>query len=611
MTTAPACWTEEADMVQFKDYHSVHELLKTTVNANGASLAYGWIFDDGHIESVTWAEFYGQVRKAAKSLIALGVGKGDKACVQSYSCYPWILTDMALMSIGSVTVGIYQSNLAKDCRYIINHSDAVLVFVQDDVQLAKVLSIREEIPHIRKVVLFKGTAPADDWIISFDEFLELGTNVPDAALDARTADVRPSDPAGIVYTSGTTGVPKGAVLTHDNVTFTAQSVYHSLEVRPGDKQLLFLPLAHVFARLCVWSSLFIGAGTIVARSLDSIAEDFKTAQPDWFASVPRVYEKVYSKIISGAEAKGGLALKIFKWACAVGAEVSELKQSKRPIPALTGVKYKLATKLVFSKVHAALGGRVRWCISGAAPLNPDIGRFFHAAGVLILEGIGMTENTSFTNVNRINNYRFGWVGPTGPGIEQKTTAEGEVMYRGRNVMKEYYKMPAETAETLTADGWQYTGDLGEIDAEGFLRITGRKKDLIVTAGGKNVAPSAIEGTIATSKYINQVCVIGDRQPYLTAVITLDLDNVAAYARGAGIEFSQPKELQSNPRIIDLVQSVIQEKNQEFASFETIKKFRIVDEFTIENGLLTPTLKVKRNVAIDRFKDVIAGMYAGN
>jgi long-chain acyl-CoA synthetase len=598
-------------MVEFTDFRNVHEMLKQTVDHNGGQLAYGWIFDDGRVESVTWNEFYDQVKKAAKSLIALGVDKHDKACILSYSCYEFILADMALMSIGSVTVGIYQSNLPKDCRYIINHSDAVLVFVQDDVQLAKVLSIREDIPKVRKVILFKGTPPKDEWVISYSEFLKLGAGVPDAVFEERISQVKASDPAGIVYTSGTTGVPKGAVLTHDNVTFTAQSVFHSLEVRPGDTQLLFLPLAHVFARLCVWSSLFIGAGTIVARSLDSIAEDFKIAHPDWFASVPRVYEKVYSKIISGAEAKGGLALKIFRWACAVGAEVSDRKQRKLAIPPLTNLKYGIATKLVFSKVHEALGGRVRWCISGAAPLNADIGRFFHAAGVLILEGIGMTENTSFTNVNRLDNYRFGWVGPTGPGIEQKATAEGEIMYRGRNVMKEYYKMPAETAETLTSDGWQYTGDLGEIDAEGFLRITGRKKDLIVTAGGKNVAPSAIEGTIATSKYINQVCVVGDRRPYLTALVTLDSDNVAAYAREAGIEFDQPKQLQGNPRIVDLIQSIVMEKNKEFASFETVKKFRIVDEFTIENGLLTPTMKVKRNVAIERFKDIFAELYAGN
>jgi long-chain acyl-CoA synthetase len=598
-------------MVEFIDFRNVHEMLLRTVEGHGSTQAYRTIRDDGSLESVTWDEFNDQVRAAAKSLIALGVDKDDKACILSYTCYQWILTDMALMSIGSVTVGIYQSNLPKDCRYIINHSDAVLVFVEDDAQLAKVLAIREEIPKIRKVVLFKGAPPDDDWVISYDEFLTLGSKVSDAALEQRIGAVECSDTAGIVYTSGTTGVPKGAVLTHDNITFTAQSVYHSLEIRDGDVNLLFLPLAHVFARTCVYASLFPGSTTTCARSLDTIAEDFKFAKPHWFPSVPRIYEKVYSKIISGAEAKGGLALKIFRWACQIGARVSDLKQRNRPIPPLLGLNYGIATKLVFSKVHEALGGRVRWCISGAAPLNPDIGRFFHAAGVLILEGIGMTENTSFTNVNRVDNYRFGWVGPTGPGIEQKTSDEGEVMYRGRNVMKEYYKMPEETAETLTPDGWQYTGDLGEIDAEGFLRITGRKKDLIVTAGGKNVAPSAIEGAIATSKYINQVCVVGDRQPYLTALITLDLENIADYARGAGIPFEDSGELQRNASIVELIQSEILNKNREFASFETIKKFRIVDEFTIENGMLTPTMKVKRNIAMERFADLINGMYAGN
>ncbi len=595
--------------MQFKDFQNVQHMLQETVDRLPDQAAYQWIFDDGSMESVSWSEFDAQRRRAAKSLVALEIGKNDKACILSYTCYRWVLTDVALMSIGAVTVGIYQSNLPKDCRYIIDHSDAVLVFAENHEQLAKVLEIRDQIPKVRKVVLFGGTPPAgDDWVITYEEFLELGHDVPDEALEGRASMVAAEDPAGIVYTSGTTGVPKGAVLTHDNITFTAQSVFHSADIRAGDNTLLFLPLAHIFARTCAYATLFSGSTVTCARGLDTVAEDFKIAQPDWFPSVPRIYEKVYSKIISGAEAKGGLALKIFRWACAVGAEVSDLKQRKQSVPAITALKYGLATKLVFSKVHAALGGRVRWCISGAAPLNPDIGRFFHAAGVLILEGIGMTENTSFTNVNRIDNFRFGWVGPTGPGIEQKTAEDGEVMYRGRNVMKEYYKMPAETAETLTADGWQYTGDLGEIDDEGFLRITGRKKDLIVTAGGKNVAPSAIEGAIATSTFVSQVCVIGDRRKYLTALITLDPENVGDFAGENGISFESLADLHHHPKILGLIESEIDKKNKDFASYETVKKFRIVDEFSIENGMLTPTLKVKRNIAMERFDDLIDGMY---
>jgi long-chain acyl-CoA synthetase len=594
--------------MEIRDFRNVHEMLKETVDRYGDRVAYRSIFDNGEMDATSWNEFYEQVRRAAKSLIALGVGKDHKANILSYSNYRWVLTDLAMASIGSCAVGIYHSLLGKDVAHIVNHSDGVLVFAEDDAQLSKLMEIRAEIPNVRKVILFSGTKPADDWVITYEEFLELGADVADEALETRIADVEAGDVATIVYTSGTTGVPKGAVLTHDNLTFTAQSVHHSFNTKDGDVTLLFLPLAHVFARTCVFSAIHMGATTVFARRMDTIAEDFRIARPHWFPSVPRVYEKVHTKIISGAQTKGGLALKIFNWACRVGLQVSDLKVAKKPIPPLLGLKYGLATKLVFSKVQEALGGRVRWCISGAAPINPDIARFFHAAGVLIVEGIGMTENTSFTNINRYDNYRFGWVGPTGPGIEQKTLDDGEVLYRGRNVMREYYKMPAETAETLTPDGWQHTGDLGEIDDKGFLKITGRNKDLIVTAGGKNVAPSAIEGLIATSKFISQVCVIGDRQKFLTALITVDGDNVKAFAEERSIETTSLDDLLKNQEVNDLIRSVVEEKNTELASFETIKDFRLLDEFSIENGLLTPTLKVKRNVAMERFADVIGEMY---
>jgi long-chain acyl-CoA synthetase len=597
--------------MKFTDFQNVHQMLKETVDRCGDQIAYRSIFDSGEMDAIRWNDFYEEMRRAGKSLIELGVGKDDKVNILSYSNYRWVLTDLAAASIGSCAVGIYHSLLGKDVAYIVNHSDAVLVFAEDDTQLSKLMEIRAEIPDVRKVILFSGTAPADDWVITYEEFLGLGADVADDALDQRIADVEAGDVATIVYTSGTTGVPKGAVLTHDNLTFTAQSVYHSFYSKEGDVTLLFLPLAHVFARTCIFTALFMGATTVFARRMDTIAEDFRIARPHWFPSVPRVYEKVHTKIISGAQAKGGLALKIFNWAVKVGSQVSDLKLAKKPIPPLLGMKYGLATKLVFSKVQDALGGRVRWCISGAAPINPEIAKFFHGAGVLIVEGIGMTENTSFTNINRYDNYRFGWVGPTGPGIEQRTLDDGEVLYRGRNVMKEYYKMPAETAETLTPDGWQHTGDLGEIDDDGFLKITGRKKDLIVTAGGKNVAPSAIEGLIATSKYISQVCVIGDRQKYLTAVITIDADNVKAFAEEQGIATDNLDDLLKNEAVNDLIRSVVEEKNAELASFETIKDFRLLDEFSIENGLLTPTLKVKRNVAMERFANVIEEMYAGS
>lgn len=594
--------------MEFRDFRNVHHMLAETVDRFGEQAAYRWILDTKETESITWNGFSDEVRKVGKSLMALGLEKGDKANILSYSCFRWVLTDVGCASIGSCAVGIYQSLLAEDVKYIVEHSDAVLVFAENTDQMEKLLQMRDDVPLVRKVVLFSGRAPDDDWVITYEDFLGLGAEISDQDLDERMAGVSSEDVSTIVYTSGTTGTPKGAVLTHDNITFTAQSVQGSTQIQEGDETLLFLPLAHIFARTLVFSALFSGTTTSFARSLETIVEDFQIVRPHWFPSVPRIFEKVYSKVISGAEAKGGAALAIFNWARSVGDRVSDLKLAKRPIPFLLGLQYGLATKLVFSKVQAALGGRVRWCISGAAPLNPSIAKFFHAAGILIVEGIGMTENTSFTNLNRYDNYRFGWVGPPGPGIEQKIADDGEVLFRGRNVMREYYKMPAETQETLTSDGWQHTGDLGQIDSENFLRITGRKKDLIITAGGKNIAPSAIEGLIATSKYIAQVCAIGDTKPYLVALITVDSDNIGAFAAEQGIEDKEIAALLKNEKVIKLIADELEAKNEELASFESIKKFRLVEEFTIENGLLTPTMKVKRNVAMVRFEDLIEGMY---
>jgi long-chain acyl-CoA synthetase len=599
---------EGVDMA-FVDFANVYEMTRTTVEKYPELEAYRTIVTPDRSESVTWRQFLAAVRRVGKSLMALGVGHGDKISIVSYTCYKWVLTDVGAESVGAVTVGIYHSNLAEDVRYIVDHSDSVLVFVQDLEQLAKLLEVRSRLPKVRKVVLFQGEHE-DEWVLSYEQFLALGDGISEAALEERIRAVGPADVAAIVYTSGTTGVPKGAVLTHDNITWTAQSVQHCTVMHPGEVQLLFLPLAHIFARTCTFTALITATTTVFARSLDTIAEDFKLARPHWFIAVPRIYEKVHAKVLAGAEAKGGLALKIFRWAVAVGHERGEVLLAKKPVPLGLRLRYALATKLVFSKIQAALGGRVKWCISGAAPLDPAIGRFFHAAGILVLEGIGMTENTSFTNVNRPDNYRFGWVGPAGPGIEQRIAADGEIQFRGRNVMREYYKMPEETREAFTADGWLRSGDLGEIDAEGFLRVTGRKKDLIITSGGKNIAPTAIEGVLATSKYINQVCVIGDRRPYLVALVTLDTENVTAWAKEQGISFESFAELQQHPRVQALIEAEVAERNAKFASFETVKKVGIVDEFTIANELVTPTLKLKRGPIAERYAQVIEALYAG-
>jgi long-chain acyl-CoA synthetase len=599
---------EEKNPMEFVDFQNTHAMLSATVDRHPDRPAYRWFTGPGVTAAVTWGEFYDQVRRVSKALMALGVAPGDKVNIVSYSCYRWVLTDMGITCASGVTVGIYQSSLPQDCRYIIDHSDAVIVFAEDNRQLDKLFEIRPHIRNVRKVVLFSGQVPDDDWVIGFEDFLALDRDIPDADFEQRAHSTGPQDPAGIVYTSGTTGVPKGAVLTHDNITFTAQSVKGSTRIEDGDEVFLFLPLAHIFARTCVYATLLMGCATTFTRSMETVVADMQTTRPHWFASVPRIYEKVYSKVISGAEAKGGAALKIFNWARGVGEQVSDLKVAKKPVPLFLKLQYALATKLVFGKVQAALGGRVRWCISGAAPLNPEIGRFFHAAGILVLEGIGMTENTSFSHLNRCDNYRFGWVGQPGPGIAHKTAEDGELMIRGRNVMREYYKMPEETAATITPDGWLLTGDIGEIDSEGFLRITGRKKELIITAGGKNIAPAAIEGAIATSKYINQVCVIGDRRKFLSALVTLDEENLRAWAAAEGIGFRDMQDLIANPKVEALIEAEVATKNRQFASYESVKKVTIVPEFTIENGLLTPTLKLKKNLASHQYAEIIDAMY---
>jgi len=594
--------------MQFKDYQSTHQMLRETVTKFKDKSAYRWFDENKNPTSVTWQEYYNEVKDVAKSLIALGVTHGDKVNILGYTCYRWVLTDMAVMGIGAATVGIYQSNLAKDCKYIINHSDAVVVFAEDETQLAKLQEIKSELPDVRKVVLFKGKGLNDGWVISFDEFLELGRDMKDQEFETRTAAVKPSDTAGIVYTSGTTGVPKGVVLTHDNITSTAQSVFKSGEFHDNEEMFLFLPLAHVFARTCSYTAVITGNRTTFARSIDTLLEDFQLAAPHWFVSVPRIFEKIHTKVISGVEAKGGVTEKLFHWACKVGSEVSTCKIKKQPIPALTKLQYALATKLIFSKIHKALGGNVKWCISGAAPINPDIARFFHAAGLLILEGIGMTENTSFSNVNRYDDYDFGVVGKPGEGLEHRIADDGEALFKGRNVMKEYYKMPQETASTFTEDGWLKSGDIGEIDDNNVLRITGRKKDLIITAGGKNIAPASIEGVMATSKYLNQVCIIGDRRKYLSALVTLDQDNIKAYANAEKIAYSRYEDLLDHEAIVNLINREVEKKNRELPSFESLKQVTIVPEFTIENAMMTPTFKIKKNIIMDSYKEKIDAMY---
>jgi len=564
----------------------------------------------GEWHDMSWAEHEATVKTISKALLALGVQKGDRVGILSQTRAEWVQSDLGIVSCGAVTVGIYPSNLGPECSYILNHCEAEVLIVEDDGQLHKILSIRAEIPKVRHIVRIDGPGDPDNGVTSWKEFLGAGGSIPDADLEARAGQIEPDDLASLVYTSGTTGVPKGAMITHRNLLFTSESVSGSLIVEPHFVMLLFLPLAHVFARLIVYVCTHNGIAVAFAESIQKVADNLREVRPEFIVCVPRIYEKVYDKITSGVEEAGGLKATIFNWALGVGRQVSALQLQNKPIPGFLGLKHKLATKLVLGKIQAAFGGQMIYAISGAAPLNKEIAEFFHACGVVILEGLGMTENTSFSNVNRYDHNKLGTVGPTGPGIEMKLAPDGEVLFRGDNVVKGYYKQPEETAETFGADGWLRTGDIGEIDEDGFLRITDRKRDIIVTAGGKNVAPQRIERILRTSRYIGQVVAIGDKRQFISALVTLDPESVPAWAKEKGITFECVEDLSSNPEVMKLIESEVDDKNNQLASFESVKKFRILPrDLSIEAGEMTPTLKVKRKVVLDKHAGLVDGMYS--
>lgn len=587
---------------------SVFELFKKTCEENRDKIAYRYKKDE-EWKPVTWGETQETCKIISKSLIALGVKKNDKVAILSQTRLEWIQLDFAIVSIGAVVVGIYATSLAKDCAYIINHSDAVMIIVENQEQLEKIVTVRGDLPKLKHIVIIDGDSQNIEGVISWQEFVAMGANISDDEFQAWASGIQNDDLATLVYTSGTTGVPKGAMLTHGNLLFSSWAIRQSILIEPHFESILFLPLAHVFAKMIVYAGMRTAQPISIAESIEKAADNIREVRPHFFASVPRLYEKAYAKITDNALSAGGIKSKIFNWGVKIGYEVSKLQQQKKPVTGLLSFKHKIANKLVFSKVQAALGGNLVYAISGAAPLNKSIAEFLHACGILVLEGIGMTENTSFTNINRYDHYKFGSVGPTGPEIEQKVTEEGEVLYRGKNVMLGYYKDPEATQEAIDEDGWLYTGDLGKIDEDGFFFVTGRKKDLIITSGGKNIGPERIEKIMQTSRYLNQVVIYGDQKKYLTAVVTLVEEQVREWAEEQGIKFDSWEELCKHPQVIDLIDCEVEEKNRSLSSFESLKKVLITPhEFSIDSGELTATLKTKRKVIINRFKEQLDALY---
>jgi long-chain acyl-CoA synthetase len=450
-------------------------------------------------------------------------------------------------------------------------------------------------------------------VMTWETLRRLGRDRREAlqsTLTDRVASTQPNDVASIVYTSGTTGPPKGVVQTHGNHVAALRAAHDSTPMHEGWTHLLFLPLAHSFARLESFLGVHEGLCTAFAENLDKVGDNLREVKPHFICSVPRVFEKVYAKILAGVEAGSPAKRKIFRWAVSVGRDVSRHQQRGQPVPVGLEFKRKVAHKLVFSKLHAALGGRLVWAVSGGAPLARDIAEFFHAAGILLLEGYGLTETCPALTFNRPARYKFGSVGQALPGVELRIAADGEILAKGPNIAtRGYFKQPDATKEVFEADGWFHTGDIGRIDEDGFVFITDRKKDLIVTAGGMNIAPQNVENLLKADPFISQVMVYGDRRPYPVALITINPEELQKFAREQGILATDAAVIVKHPKIVERIGRTVEEKNTQLQSYSKIKKFTVLPaDFTLDGGELTPTLKVKRKVVAQKYMDAIEELY---
>jgi long-chain acyl-CoA synthetase len=570
----------------------------------------------GAWKDITWREYGDHVKGAGKALMALGMARGDKMALLSKNRPNWHIADIACMSVGGATAPIYVTNSPDQVRHVVHDSDSKVIVVEDNDQLEKVLKVREELPKLEKVVVIEGYQGDADpgLVLSWEDFVALGGDVDDAAYQAATEAVHPDDLATFVYTSGTTGNPKGVMLTHGNVWWTCTHSEQHIPIGSGARALSYLPLSHIAERMIShFLQIYYGATTWFAESLDTLLVDLNECKPTYFFGVPRVWEKFYA----GVQAKMAAAdpndrkAKIAKKAIAVGRRVTELEQeavnrggkmADAKIPLGLKVQHTILDKLALSKVRGAFGlDECTLAVSAAAPLSPDLIWFFHSVGIKIAEGYGQSEDNGPTTWNPPDAVKIGTVGTPLPGIEVKLAEDGEILARGGNVMTGYYKNEEATKETIDDEGWLHSGDVGEFDEHGYLKITDRKKDLIITAGGKNIAPQELENRIKSSHpLISQVVVIGDRRPFLSALITLDEEKT----QGAG------DKLAHDDKTLKEIEAAISRVNQNLAKVEGIKKFRVLErDFLQEENEITPTMKVKRKTINDVYGSVIEDMYS--
>jgi len=568
---------------------------------------------DGGWRSLTWAETEERVRAISSGLRALGVGSEQVCAILASTRIEWVLADYGILCAGGATSTIYPSSMPEECAFILSDSGTVVAFAENEEQVAKLASRRGELPALRHVVTFDGRATPDGWVLTLADLEEKGRawdRSHPGAFEEAAAEVRSDALATLIYTSGTTGVPKGVELTHAAWVSQSRAVEATgILGHAGATQFFWLPLAHVFGKMIGTAQLRIGFPTAIDGRIERIVENLGQVRPTFVCAVPRIFEKVHAKVLANARAGGAAKGAIFRWALGVGLEHARLRRAGGRPGALLAAQRALADRLVFAKVRQLFGGRLQFFVSGSAPLSRDIAEFFDAMGVVILEGYGLTESSAATHVNLPWSRKIGAAGPALPGIETRIAEDGEILMRGPWIMRGYHGPPEATAAALDAEGWLHTGDVGFVDADGFLAITDRKKDLIKTSGGKYVAPTEIEAKLKLSRYLGQALVHGDRRNYVSALVTLEPEAIQGWAAANGLGGRSVADLSRAPAVKALVQGEIDRVNAALPRFATVKRFTILPRELLESeGEVTPSQKIKRKVVEQRYRAELDAMY---